>query len=151
MKGKRYMPPAPERAHVECRGAVHHCSAPYVSVGNFESHYEEWFREYLNQPHMTWGIYRPAGEALTVCAFAESVSKRGVWHHVWSGLKQFAFFPDTKISACQSFSSDDDALMNDWVMVGADLYGAVRQYRINAARVHPDAASTEPTTTAAAR
>jgi hypothetical protein len=45
-------------------------------------------------------------------------------------LKHLDFFPDTKVPPYRWFASDSDALLNDWVMIGSDLYGAVQEYKI---------------------
>jgi hypothetical protein len=118
-----------------------------VDIEALESAYKNWYAAYMSRPNSTWGTYVPLNGKLHLCGgFAEVNAPRneGVLMSIWRGIKNFGFFPDTPVKACRLFENDSDALLSDWAIVGSDLYEAIQQYRIDAARDHAAAESTTP-------
>ena len=105
--------------------------------------YEAWFRSYVEQSGTrNLGVYSPicgspAGGALAV-RFGNKVDKPEAHSRIRGLLKRFRFFPDTEVPALRWFTSDSEALFNDWVMIGSDLYGAIQQYKIESPSVGTD-------------
>jgi len=106
-------------------------AGPSCAVAGLEQAYEVWLRNYMNQPGRTWGVYRPAGNAFAIRAFRGPADKGSIFGYVRNLLAHYAFFPKTPVLSHPRFLSDEDAVLNDWAIVGTDLYGAMQQYRMN--------------------
>lgn len=106
-------------------------------VPELESAYESWFASYVNQRGKCWGVYAPKGNAFAI-KFADKADKPNIVSYMRGLLIHFAFFPGTKAPRHARFTSDHDAMLNDWAMIGSDLYGAIRQYRIESGCVRTD-------------
>jgi hypothetical protein len=118
-------------------------------VAEFERAYKHWFKHYLSSPDESWGIYRPSSGNLVLQVFVPVKHRGGFTNCILDGMKRFTFFPHTRIQTNNvEFASDWDALLNDWVMVGSDLYEAMRECKIASPRVNSDSRASEPTATA---
>jgi len=109
-----------------------------VSVKDLETAYEHWFGDYIDQAaNRALGVYSPVGKAIMV-RFDSKAEETKASSYVRGILKYFTLFPNTKVPSRRWFSSDSEALFNDWVMVGSDLYGAIQQYKIESPHVRAD-------------
>jgi len=109
-----------------CRSEIHDMELAYL----------HWFSSYVSRPASHLGTYVGANGKLRVCSHAGNLKpkqseRRGVLGTIRNGLKNFGFFPNTPVEDCYIFQDEADALLNDWAIVGADLYDAIRQYRID--------------------
>ena len=106
------------------------------SVEDLEAAYENWIRAYIDQVSVRdLGVYSARGGALTV-RLDDKGTKTS--NRVQRILKYFTFFPKTEVPARSWCASDSEALLNDWVMVGSDLYGAIQQHKIESPHVRAD-------------
>lgn len=106
-------------------------AGPSCTLAGLEQAYEAWLRNYMNQPGRTWGVYRPAENEFVIRAFSAPADKGSIFGYVRDLMAHYAFFPRTPVLSHPRFLSDEDAVLNDWAIVGTDLYGAIRQYRMN--------------------
>ena len=109
--------------------------------------YRDWLKAYVTDPKRIFGIYRPAGLGKWEVAFRNLPAKTG--NLLRRCLARYTVFPHTKIPSC-SFPSESEAIMNDWVVVGTDLFAAMQEYKIIAPHV-ADPESAEHSSTAASR
>ena len=120
---------------------------PLDRCKEWEFAYENWFSHYLNQSGKFRGVYSPTGNMFTV-RFGDKVEKSEE-HLMRRLLMQFTFFPGTKTPCHRRFASDQEAMLNDWVMIGSDLYGAIQQYKIESHCVRTDRKTTDTPAAAA--
>jgi hypothetical protein len=144
--------------HVVHRGAQSlHAASEHVllssSVAEYERLYEKWINEYLREDNQVWGeaqtcrVYRPEQGTLVI-HFCQSKHPKGDGLHRFLGaLKSFTFVPQTPVSIYRQSCSDWHALLSDWAMAGADLYNAVKQYKISAPSVDPATSESETAST----
>ena len=125
-----------------------HSGRPSYNSAELERAYEAWLHSYLNQPGRVWGVYDPTETALVVRVFSEPADKGRIFKCMRSLLKHYTFYPRTPIPSQTRFVSDEEAVLNDWAIVGGDLYGAIQQYRINSPLVRTDTETDEPATAA---
>jgi hypothetical protein len=98
----------------------------------YELAYAEWLKAYAHQFGRTCRIcLRKNDESASAIEQNWQRKKIGVIQHVFNGMKHFAFFPHTEVQIRWKPMSDGDAIFNDWVAIGSDLYSAIRKYRID--------------------
>jgi hypothetical protein len=102
------------------------------SAEALEHAYEAWFHHYLGSG-VQMGVYAPSAHGIAIC-----LGKPKNFNSLRAKLKWLTFFPDSKIPSHRWFASDSDAVFNDWVMVGSDLYGAIQQFKIESPHVRPE-------------
>jgi hypothetical protein len=115
-------------------------------IEGMESAYEGWLNCYMNQPGKSWGVYSPKGNAFAVRFYGVEKSANNFVRRI---LVHLSFFPDTKAPRGRRFMSDEEAVLNDWVMVGSDLYGAIQQYKIESPCARTDWEAADKSTAAA--
>ncbi|MGO9230591.1 MAG: hypothetical protein ACLQKA_15480 [Bryobacteraceae bacterium] len=106
------------------------CVGSSSALVELEHAYEAWLRNYMSQSDMTWGVYSPAGNTFAIRKLSKRIDKRGIFRHIRGLLGHYTFFPATPVLSHSRFLSDQDAVLNDWAMVGTDLYGAIQQYKM---------------------
>jgi hypothetical protein len=123
--------------HLEHHDTKAACSAPPTrSPKDWEVAYEGWYRWYVDQASArVLGVYAPTGASLAVRFDNEAKETVGRRRGIRWLMKHFNFFPNTEVPSHRWFASDTDAILNDWAMIGSDLYGAVQQYKIESACV----------------
>ena len=113
----------------------------------------EMDKQYLSKDNQTWdepqacGVYRPQRGTLAIHFWRSRHPKRAGLHRFLGALKSFTFDPRTPVSINGQSCSDCHALLSDWAMVGADLYTAVKQYKISGLSVHPATSESETAST----
>jgi hypothetical protein len=150
-----------KRAHPDDKGPEEHMAIAQVEkpsaevkqsassrLAEMEQAYERWLRNYVNQPGKTWGVYCPTENALVVRVFSGPEASGSVFNYMRGFLKHYSFFPETPIPSSPRFVSDHEAVLNDWAMVGSDLYGAIQKYRMNSPFVRLDTETDERATAA---
>jgi hypothetical protein len=105
--------------------------------------YENWLGAYTSAANRAWGVYRPAASGKWEIA-VYGPPEKGFLRHM---LAYFDFFPHTKGPSI-TLASDSEASLNDWAIVGTDLFGVMQQCKIVGSNVldpesaeHPTAAS----------
>jgi len=131
-----------------------------VSLSEYRALYEAWLEAYAKDrnPPMSSSLYyfsQPNQNKPTVYSFVPSApwgqrlgARRSLWRSILDGICGFSLFPDTVVLPDSAeIKSDEEAILNDWVMVGSDLYQAIHGRIISASDVGSQ--STELTSTAA--
>lgn len=125
----------------------HHCTpSPADRLSILERKYEEWARVNGLNPTQT-----PRPNVSGGCVFAsESFLHRPKMAYIRSATRM-TLYPNTWerlpiLHLC--FASVADALAHDWLMVGADLYSAVKKTRIALPSAGDSATTRTPAATA---
>jgi hypothetical protein len=117
--------------------------APCARFESLAASYQDWLESYVKDHNRIFGVYRPTSFGrleLSVSCKNKVASLLG--HY----LSRYRFFPRTKVPSW-TFPSDDEAILNDWAIVGTDLFEAMQQYKIVASHVADPASLEHPTTT----
>lgn len=106
--------------------------------------YRDWLKAYVSDPKRLFGIYRPAELGKWEIALRNPSAKTGNLVRRW--FARYTFFPHTKIPSCR-FPSGYEAILNDWTVVGTDLFATMQQYKINASDVPDPGSARHPAAT----
>jgi hypothetical protein len=116
----------------------HPASKSCVHVGEMEAAYKAWLQAYsTSREPFSFCLYHLNADRHTlsfkpVTPFGNLGSRRGIFHSIWHGISSFSLFPYTDVmpQRCMDLTADDDAILNDWVVAGSDLYNAYRGCKI---------------------
>ena len=114
------------------------------SAEDLAASYRDWLKAYVTDAKRVLGIYRPAELGRWEVAF-RNPSAKGT-NMFRRCLARYTFFPRTRTPSC-IFPSDSEAILNDWAVVGTDLFAAIEKYKIVAPHVaDPESAEHSATT-----
>jgi hypothetical protein len=112
-------------------------------VEDLAASYRDWLKTYVNDTKRIFGVYRPAQFGRWEIAFRNSRAKdTGLLRRC---LTRYTFFPRTKVPSC-TLPSESEAMLNDWAVVGTDLFEAMQQYKIIASNVADPESAEHPAT-----
>ena len=105
--------------------------------------YRAWLKVYINDPKRVFGVYRTAGLGKWEIAFRNSPGRAaGLLRRCFA---RYTLFPRTTVPS-PTFPPESEAMLNDWVVVGTDLFAAMQEYKIASHVAHPESAE-HPTAT----
>jgi hypothetical protein len=118
------------------------------SAEDLVASYQSWLETYISDAKRIFGVYRPAASGKWDIAVCNPPSKASGF--LRRALVRYTFFPHTKAPSC-AFASDSEAILNDWAIVGTDLFRSMQQYKIVASHVADPKSAERPATTSTSR
>jgi hypothetical protein len=93
--------------------------------------YEAWRNSYLEKLANLAALYEAEDGKMVLRCVASGTRDTGKRSRWGRATRAFGFFPSTAIPDFGHFASDSDAGLNDWAMVGSDLYDALKEYNMS--------------------
>jgi hypothetical protein len=113
------------------------------SVEDLATSYRGWLEAYVNDAERNFGVYRPAGPGKWGIGFGGQHRRVGLLRRCFT---RYALFPHTRIPS-HPLPSDSEAILNDWAIVGTDLFAAMEKYKIIASHVADPESAERPAST----
>ena len=115
-----------------------------LCVEDLIASYQKWLEAYVNDTKRSFGVYRPVRSGGWEISLRNPPAKAtGLLRRC---LARYTFFPHTKVPSC-TFPSDSEAILNDWAVVGTDLFAAMQKYKIVASHVADSESAGHPAAT----